>query len=129
MWFAWRALRAHGFGPFSQAGPVTVFARGGSARVAEPPEPEHGAVRCDGWRDGTLVRTPGELWIFGTRATVALELRGVTERADVSVDGRPVARLHGSRTLRLALGDRGWHLVRVDRHGHGTLRLGSVNAT
>ncbi|HET7045136.1 MAG TPA: hypothetical protein VFI37_09830, partial [Gaiellaceae bacterium] len=126
LWFAWRALREHGFGPISQAGPVTVFAPGGSARVAEPSEPPHGVVLCDGWEDGRLARSPAELWAYGSAASVALELRGPRERAEVSVDGRRVASLDSSRTLSLRLGDRGWHLVRVERSGHGELRLGRV---
>lgn len=129
-WFAWRGLREHGFAPVSQAGPVTVFAPGGTARVQEPPEPPRGVVLCDGWRrsDRNLLSiSPGELWIFGRRAELALELES-GRRAAVSVDGRPVASLARSRTLRLPLGARGWHLVRVDAHGRGDLRLARARA-
>ena len=122
LWFAWRALRGHGFGPISQAGPVTVFAPGGSARVREPREPGGSIVLCDGWRDGRLARSPAELWARGGTLTLALGLRGAGQRVQVRVDGRLVATLGSSRTLSLGLGD-GWHLVRVDRHGHGEVTL------
>ncbi len=126
-WFAWRALRAHGFGPIARAGPVTVFAPGGTAAVDEPAEPAGSLVLCDGW-DGArrLVRSPAELWIHATGATLALELHGAGQTADVSVDGGPAARVAASRTLRLALGAPGWHLVRVDRRGHGSVRLARI---
>jgi len=125
-WFAWRALRAHGFGPVSQAGPVTVFAPGGTAPVREPPEPRGSLVLCDGWRDGRLVRSPAELWARGRSLSLALELDGAGESAEVFLDGRRVARLDASRTLELPLGGTAWHLVRVDRHGHGELILRRV---
>jgi hypothetical protein len=122
IWFAWQALLDHGWGPAAQDGRVTRFARGGTAQVAEPQPPPHDeVVRCTGWRDGVLAVPPGILWAYGG-ATLTLHLRS-TATAVVSVDGVERARSTGELRLQLPLAAGGWHLVRIDRRGHGAIRL------
>ena len=124
-WFALRGLRRHGFGPLARDGAVTTFARGGSAGVAGPVEPDRGTiVRCGGWsRDGTLAVPPGELWAHGP-ATLRLRLDAQTPVV-VFLDGREVDRGSGALGAVLRLG-RGWHLVRVEKRGDGPVRLVSA---
>jgi hypothetical protein len=122
IWFAWQALLAHGWGPVAQDGRVTRFARGGDAEVAAPLPPGRGEiVRCSGWRDDVLAVPPGELWAYGG-ATLTLRLRS-TATAVVSLDGVERARSTGDLRLTLPLAPGRWHLVRIDRRGHGQIRL------
>jgi hypothetical protein len=123
IWFAWRGLLEHGWAPVAQDGRVTRFERGSAATpVAPPPQPSRDeVVRCGGWRDDVLAVPPGELWAWGG-ATLELRLRS-TATAVVSLDGTERARAQGLLTLRLPLAPGRWHLVRVDRRGHGEVRL------
>jgi hypothetical protein len=125
IWFAWRALLDHGWGPVAQDGRVTRFARGGSASVVEPQPPSKDeVVRCTGWRDDVLAVPPGILWAYGG-ATVALHLRS-TATAVVSVDGVERASSTGELRLRIPLAPGRWHELRIDRRGHGDVRLLSL---
>jgi hypothetical protein len=122
IWFAWRALGAHGWGPVAQDGRVTRFERDGSAEVTPPPAPARSeVVRCSGWRNGLLAVPPGDLWAFGG-ATLELSLRS-TATAVVLVDGNERASAKGRLSLRIPLAPGRWHLVRVERHGRGDVRL------
>jgi hypothetical protein len=122
IWFAWRGLQANGWGPVVQDGRVTRFARGGSARVAPPPQPARSeVVRCGGWHKALLAVPPGELWVWGGST---LELRlAATATAVVSLDGAVRASAKGLLFLRLPLAPGRWHLVRIERRGHGDVRL------
>jgi hypothetical protein len=125
IWFAWRALLEHGWGPVAQDGRVTRFERGGTAQVTPPqPPPKSEVVTCNGWKDGLLAVPPGELWAYGG-ATLTLQLRA-TATAVVSLDGVERASTNGSLTLHLPLSPGRWHLVRIDRRGHGDVRLVSL---
>jgi hypothetical protein len=126
IWFAWRSLLAHGWAPAAQAGRVTRFARGAHATVEPPPQPSRTEiVRCGGWRTGVVEVPPGLLWAYGG-TTLQLHLAS-TARAVVSLDGSVRAASTGALELRLPLAPGGWHLIRIDRRGHGTIRL--VSAT
>jgi hypothetical protein len=126
IWFAWRSLVAHGWGPVAQDGRVTRFARGGDARVEPPPQPSRGEiVRCGGWRGSVLAVPPGLLWAYGGQ-TLRLRLDS-TARAVVSLDGETRAASTGRLDLRLPLAPGAWHLIRVDRRGHGSIRLESAS--
>lgn len=121
-WFAWRGLAAHGFAPLAQDGKVTMFARGPGRSVARPPEPPHDAVvRCGGWEKDVVAFPPGELWAYGG-ATLTLRLDAGAP-ALVTLDGGAPRRVTGRRTVRLALAAGAWHRVRIDKDGHGTIRL------
>jgi hypothetical protein len=127
IWFAWQALLDHGWGPVAQDGRVTRFGRGGSAQVAPPPQPSRDEiVRCGGWHGDVVAVPPGLLWAYGGR-TLRLRLDS-TARAVVSLDGRVRAASTGELDLRLPLAAGRWHLVRIDRRGHGAIRLLSTNA-
>jgi hypothetical protein len=122
IWFAWRGLEAHGWGPVVQDGRVTRFERGGSARVTAPPAPGRSEiVRCGGWREAVVAVPPGLLWVWGG-ATLELRL-AATATAVVSLDGNERARAEGLLSLRLPLAPGRWHLVRIERRGHGEVRL------
>jgi hypothetical protein len=122
IWFAWRGLEAHGWGPVTQDGRMTRFARGGSADVSPPPTPARTEiVLCSGWRKGLLAVPPGDLWAFGG-TTLELRLRS-TATAVVRVDGSERASAKGLLSLRVALAPGRWHLVRVERQGRGEVRL------
>ncbi|HET8606327.1 MAG TPA: hypothetical protein VFL66_04785 [Gaiellaceae bacterium] len=121
-WFAWRALERHGLRPLARDGRVTMFGPAGRASVAAPPEPPRAAiVRCGGWHHDVVSYPPGELWAYGgTTLTLRLD---ATAPALVSLDGGAKRRVLGARTLRLPLAAGAWHRVRIDKAGHGRIRL------
>jgi hypothetical protein len=101
---------------------VTRFERGGTAQVVAPQPPgRNEIVRCTGWDGDVLAVPPGELWAYGG-ATLTLRLRS-TATAVVSLDGLERARSTGDLRLTLPLAPGRWHLVRIDRRGHGQIRL------
>ncbi len=125
IWFAWEALERNGWGPVAQDGRVTRFARGGSLAVVPPPQPGRDEiVRCAGWRRDVVAVPPGLLWAYGG-GTLELRLRS-SATALVSLDGAPWVASTGELRLQLPLTPGRWHLVRIDRQGHGEIRMVSA---
>jgi hypothetical protein len=114
-WFAWRALREHGFGRLAHDGAVTMLERGrrgGTAPVAEPVQP---LVFCEGWQGRSPRYRHAALWARGSRLELILSARAPV-RVRLSVDGRQIRSLQlvsGNR-IGLPLGRAGWHRVGVD---------------
>jgi hypothetical protein len=124
IWFAWRALLAHGFRPVAADGAVTLFAEGRGARRPPPvPEPARNlAYFCEGWYPpdgGGRQMSDGHapLWLYGSRARLVVSAAPALP-VRLSVDGRTrlAARIGPLRELGVSLGRRGWHLVSFDAH-------------
>jgi len=129
-WFAWRALRGHGFGELARDGAITMLARGRAGGAAPVGEPSKAVVFCAGWNNRSPRYRHAALWARGRRLQVALTTREPV-RVTFLVDGRRVrsSRVVGGDRVGLPLGRPGWHLVGVDvvRADRG-LRLTSVSA-
>jgi hypothetical protein len=114
-WFAWRALRRHGFGLLARDGAVSMLSRGGQGAASPVPEPTRRVVFCEGWRGRSPRYRHAAFWVHGPRLQAVL-----TTRAPVHVtftaDGRRARSLEvvtGNR-VDVPLGRPGWHLVGVD---------------
>ena len=129
-WFAWRALGDRGWGTLARDGGVTTLTRGRRLGSAPVPEPTHDVVLCESLNGGSPRFRHSAFWARGSALRVALTTRA-PDRTTFTVNGRVVGSVRVTRptTLRLALGDPGWHLVGVDvvRTDRG-LRLGSVRS-
>jgi hypothetical protein len=114
-WFAWRALRQHGFGQLARDGAVTMLEQGRSGGASPVREPAARVVFCPGWNGGEPRYRHAALWARGRRLQVVLTTRDPV-RVTFTVDGRRV------RSFRVTVGDRvgvplgggGWHLVGMD---------------
>jgi hypothetical protein len=130
-WFAWRELRARGWGEVARDGGITILARGRPPGSSPVPEPTERLVFCAEWVGRSPRYRHAAFWARGRRLQVVLT-SGAPDRITFTVDGRRV------RSVRVVVGDRvgvplghpGWHLVGVDvRRTDRGLRLAEVRVS
>jgi hypothetical protein len=123
-WFAWEALREHGWHPVVRDGAVTLFAEREGMAPASPSglgEPERSEPYfCRGW--SSLLRTYepyAPLWVYG-EGPLTLELQSVQPvPVRLWIDGRRErsTSVNGRTTLRAGLDGREWHSVVLELPG------------
>jgi hypothetical protein len=112
-WFAWRALRRHGFGQLARGGAVSMLERDRSGGSSPVPEPTRRIVFCDGWNDRAPRHRHAAFWARGP-VRVTLTTRDAV-RTKITVDRKPVRSLlvSGPVSLHVPTGP-GWHDIGVD---------------
>jgi hypothetical protein len=111
-WFAWRALRRHGFGQLARDGAITTFERGRGGGASPVAEPTSRVIFCEGWDGGSPRYRHAALWAKGP---VRLRLRTQKPvRVTVTVDGRRVDARRVTRPVVVRTSRPGWHLIGVD---------------
>ncbi|HEY7018332.1 MAG TPA: hypothetical protein VH297_07655 [Gaiellaceae bacterium] len=111
-WFAWRALRRHGFGELARGGAITMLERGRPGGSAPVPEPSERVVFCQGWNGRSPRYRHAAFWARGP-VRVGLTTRAPV-KTTISVDRRPLRTLVVSKPVSVRAGGAGWHLIGVD---------------
>ena len=112
-WFAWRALREHGFGQLARGGAISMLARGRAEASSPVPEPARRIVFCEGWKGRSPRYRHAAFWARGP-VRVTLTTRDPV-RTKITVDLRPFRSLQvsGPISLHVPTGP-GWHDIGVD---------------
>jgi hypothetical protein len=111
-WFAWRALRRHGFGQLALDGAITMLERGRTGGTSPVAEPTANVVFCEGWNGRSPRYRHAAFW---ARGPVALRLTTREPvRTRLTVDRRPTRLLAATSPVTVRLGGPGWHLIGVD---------------
>jgi hypothetical protein len=112
-WFAWRALREHGFGQLARGGAISMLARGRAEASSPLPEPTRRIVFCEGWKGRSPRYRHAAFWARGP-VRVTLTTRDPV-RTKITVDRKPFRSLQvsGPVSLRVPTGP-GWHDIGVD---------------
>jgi len=111
-WFAWRALRRHGFGQAAHDDGVTMLRLGGIRGSSPVPEPRKRVVFCAGWKGASPRYRHAAFW-----ARARLRVHFTTHkrvRVRLSLDGRAVRSLLVTRPVTVRVGHTGWRLVGID---------------
>jgi hypothetical protein len=130
-WFAWRALRSHGFGIARRGGRVVLLTNEQTAGpVLRLPRPSsRRAHLCAGWGpekehgERALSEPHAGVWFYGRFVRLQLQAEETT-RVSVSTEGRRfVQQVAGREPLTVGFVARRWHLVGLDVPERAVLRV------